>query len=119
MPIKPVMAPAVLDAAAFIASAWAPARVAITIHRQPLATYGRPIIYLKATDDPSGKEWAEHIEIGLSPSSHDRSCCYTRLLPIDDHSALLIYSDFNYPDKISGEPKKSVLVRKITVKAND
>lgn len=84
-----------------------------------LATYGRPIIYLKATDDPSGKEWAEHIEIGLSPSSHDRSCCYTRLLPIDDHSALLIYSDFNYPDKISGEPKKSVLVRKITVKAND
>lgn len=83
-----------------------------------LATYGRPVIYLKATDDPSGREWAEHIEIELSPSSHDRSCCYTRLLPIDDHSALLVYSDFNYPDP-SGEPKKSILVRKITVTLNN
>ena len=80
-----------------------------------LATYGRPVIYLKATDDPSGREWAEHIEIELSPSDHDRSCCYTRLLPIDDHSAFLVYSDFNYPDKVSGKPKKSMLVRKITV----
>ncbi len=80
-----------------------------------LATYGRPVIYLKATDDVSGREWTEHIEIELSPSTHDRSCCYTRILPIDDHSALLVYSDFNYPDKISGEPKKSILVRKITV----
>ena len=84
-----------------------------------LATYGRPVIYLKATDDPSGKEWAEHIEIELSPSAHDRSCCYTRILPIDDHNALLIYSDFNYPDKVSGEPKKSILVRKITVIMNN
>lgn len=80
-----------------------------------LATYGRPVIYLKATDDVSGREWSEHIEIELSPSDHDRSCCYTRILPIDDHSALLVYSDFNYPDKISGKPKKSILVRKITV----
>lgn len=83
-----------------------------------LATYGRPVIYLRATDDPSGREWAEHIEIELSPSAHDRSCCYTRILPIDDHSALLVHSDFNYPDP-SGEPKKSILVRRITVNMND
>jgi hypothetical protein len=80
-----------------------------------LATYGRPIIYLKATDDESGGEWTEHIEIGISPSDHDRSCCYTRLLPIDDKSALLVYSDFNFSEKASGEPKKSILVRKITI----
>ena len=80
-----------------------------------LATYGRPIIYLKATDDESGREWTEHIEIGISPSDHDRSCCYTRLLPIDDKGALLVYSDFNFPEKASGEPKKSILVRKITI----
>lgn len=79
-----------------------------------IATYGRPVIYLKATDDPSGLEWSEHVPIELSPSEHDRSCCYTRILPIDDHSALLAYSDFNYPDP-AGEPKKSILVRKITV----
>jgi hypothetical protein len=79
-----------------------------------IATYGRPVIYLKATDDPSGREWEEHIPIELSPSDHDRSCCYTRILPIDDHSALLAYSDFNYPDPC-GEPQKSILVRKITV----
>ena len=80
-----------------------------------LATYGRPGLFLRATDDPSGREWAEHIEIDLVPNSHDRSCYYTRLLPIDDHSALLVYSDFNYPDKVSGKPKKTVLARRITV----
>ena len=80
-----------------------------------LASYGRPGLFLRATDDPSGREWAEHQEIELVPHAHDRSCYYTRLLPIDDYSALLVYSDFNYPDKESGEPKKSVLVRKLRV----
>lgn len=80
-----------------------------------LATYGRPRLFLRATDDPSGREWAEHIEIELVPDAHDRSCYYTRILPLDDSNALLVYSDFNYPDRYSGEPKKSILVRKLTV----
>ena len=80
-----------------------------------LATYGRPRLFLRATDDPSGREWAEHIEIELVPDAHDRSCYYTRLLPIDDYSAWIVYSDFNYPDVITGVPKKSIIVRKITV----
>ena len=80
-----------------------------------LATYGRPRLFLRATDDPSGREWAEHIEIELVPDAHDRSCYYTKILPLDDSNALLVYSDFNYPDRYSGEPKKSILVRKLTV----
>ena len=87
-----------------------------------LASYGRPRMHLRATGDPSGLAWEAPIEIPMTlpfeedPSVHHTrtSCFYTRLLPLDDTSALMVYTDFHYPDE-NGDPRKSVLVRTIRV----
>ena len=85
-----------------------------------LATYGRPGLFVKFSGDEAGMVWSDPIEIKLAtntkdPSCYDRSCYYTRILPLDDNSALMVYSDFNYPENGVGESKKSILVRKLTV----
>jgi hypothetical protein len=85
-----------------------------------IASYGRPGLFVKVSGDESGMVWSDPIEIKLATnlseeSCYDRSCYYTRLLPLDDHSALLVYSDFNYPENGVGESQKSILVRKLTV----
>ena len=80
-----------------------------------LATYGRPKLFVRATSDPSGKTWDEPRRIELSDDTKERaSCCYTALLPLDAHTALLAYSDFYYPNA-EGIPVKSMMTRKITV----
>jgi hypothetical protein len=83
-----------------------------------LATYGRPGLYLKATGDPHGIEWCEHIQIDLTPGESDLSCYYTQLLPIDACTALLVYSEFYRPDD-SGVPKKSIMARTVNVVVED
>ncbi len=83
-----------------------------------LSTYGRPGLYMRTTSDPTGQIWKEHIQIPLSPSvtMADLSCYYTHMIALDDHTALLIYSDFNHPDLDDGQGvRKSILVRKITI----
>jgi len=42
------------------------------------------------------------------------SCSYTDMIALDECTALLIYSDFNYPDE-NGIPRKSILTRKIHI----
>lgn len=84
-----------------------------------LASYGRPFLRVRATDDPSGLVWQEPIEIPLSkaPTAEamfDSSCFYTGILPLSDTEAMLVYSDFKYPNE-DGIPVKSVLQRRITV----
>lgn len=78
-----------------------------------LAVFGRPELFIRASADPSGLEWDEPIEIELTPDTSDRSCYYTKMLPLDDSSVLLIYTDFNYPDE-NGKKQKTVLVRKVS-----
>lgn len=79
-----------------------------------LASYGRPGLYLRATADSSGREWDDRITI-VEPGDLGRdTCSYTDLCPLSDHEALLVYSDFNYPD-LDGAPVKTILVRKVTV----
>lgn len=83
-----------------------------------LASYGRPRLKIRATSDPSGMHWENPIELPLSnPAETDfwkRSCFYTGLLSLSDREALLIYTDFRYPNG-EGIGVKSILVRKITV----
>lgn len=82
-----------------------------------LASYGRPGLYLRATADPSGKEWDDHIT--LMPKELWReypigSCCYTSMVALDDKTALLAYSDF----RVCGEDgvlHKCIMARKIEV----
>jgi hypothetical protein len=75
-----------------------------------LATYGRPGIFVRATGDPSGLNWEKPISVLLQGGS----CCYTSMLPLDDHTALMVYSDQGYPNA-NGEPVRTVLVRTISV----
>lgn len=79
-----------------------------------LSAYGRPGLYLRATNDPSGKTWNTRSAV-IEPLAHQTdTCSYSDLLTISNHEALLAYSNFNCPNE-SGDPCKTILVRKITV----
>ena len=85
-----------------------------------IATYGRPGLYLKVTDDPSGLRWEDPIEIPLAEGKEWRSCYYTDLLKLDDNSYLFAYTDFHQPlEDGSGEEGKAIMVRRITVTMNE
>ena len=83
-----------------------------------LASYGRPVLKLRATSDEKGEAWEAPITLPLSEAGDSPekrlSCCYTGMLELSDTSALLIYSDFHYPNE-DGIPVKTILTRKITV----
>ena len=86
-----------------------------------LASYGRPELRLRATADPAGMAWEDPITIPLSDFEGNTnivrsnvSCFYTRFVPIDDHSALWVYTEFLRPNE-NGDPAKAVLVRTVTV----
>lgn len=97
-----------------------------------LAAYGRPGIYVRPIDSKDGLTWGEPIEImtpndrsGLMNNPPERpdfheyvgSCCNVDLKAISDNQALLVYSDFYYPDKTGRTNKKvkTILSRIITV----
>lgn len=81
-----------------------------------LASYGRPGLFVRATDDPSGMRWEAPIE--LMPYDAEQtfksSCSYTDLLEVDDRTALMAYTDFKVDDG-TGTLRKTVLVRTIHV----
>ncbi len=78
-----------------------------------LSTYGRPTMRLKSTADPAGLDWKRALEIRLT-GGNKTSCYYTDLLPLDEYTALWIYTDFNYENE-DGDGVKTVLVRTVTV----
>lgn len=97
-----------------------------------LAAYGRPGIYIRASEDPSGVKWNKPIEI-MTPNDRSHlmnmpperptfhqwvgSCCNVDLKPIGPNQAILAYSDFFYPDQSGKTTKKlkTILTRIITV----
>ena len=90
-----------------------------------IASYGRPILKVRATSDPSGVDWEPPIVLPLTVSDdpnenkkpwgkRQQSCFYTGLLDMGDDSVILVYSDFHYPNP-EGVQVKSIMVRKITV----
>lgn len=83
-----------------------------------LAGYGRPQLRIRATADPAGLVWEDPITVPLSAPAgtgpFQTSCFYTGFLPVDDNSALWVYTDFQNLNE-DGEPAKAVLVRKVTV----
>ena len=83
-----------------------------------LAGYGRPDLRLRATGDPAGMVWEDPIRMDIYGMKMEdfmqRSCFYTKFLPVDDHTALWAYTDFQYPNA-DGEPARAVLVRTVTV----
>ena len=94
-----------------------------------LAIYGRPGIYVRATDDPSAMKWEDPVEVmtpndrsGLMneppvrPDFHQwaGSCCNCSILSLDDSHAMIAYSDF-YHLCDDGVRRKSIKTRIVTV----
>jgi len=86
------------------------------------ASYGRPGVYLRWTEDESALVWNEPISLGINNDVKDMlkaTCGYTSLVALDDNTALVFYTDFNYPSLTDGSKTvKTLLVRKITVNKN-
>lgn len=94
-----------------------------------LLCYARPGMFVQGCDDGHGLRWTDPITV-MTPEDRsslanipikdplfhewDGSCNNPTLLPLDDHSALLFYSDFYYPDP-TGVKRKTILCRKLTV----
>jgi len=82
-----------------------------------LASYGRPGFYLRASFDPSALKWEDPIELVHAPegrASLAATCSYSDLMPLDERTAGLIYTDFTLKDE-NGIARKTVLFRTITV----
>ena len=80
-----------------------------------LASYGRPSLKVRATADPTGMQWEEPIMlIDCEETREGISCCYTKMLELDDHSVLLIHSHFQWPHP-GGDVARAILVRRLTV----
>jgi hypothetical protein len=76
-----------------------------------LALYGRPGIYLRATDDPEARVWEDRVTV-LEPDV--KSCCNASLLVTGENTAAVVYSHFTYPDR-DGVPRKTILFRTVEV----
>lgn len=80
-----------------------------------LASYGRPGVFLRATDDPAGLKWEASFDLGVPEKD---SCCYTSMMAVSDNEALLAYSHFRVPDP-AGVPVKTLLLRRVRVSVKD
>lgn len=95
-----------------------------------LAIYGRPGIFVRGTADPSGIEWEDEIEVMTPedrsalgntkiegrPTFHqwEGSCCNCDIVAISENEAVIIYSDFYYPDE-TGLKRKTIITQTVTV----
>lgn len=83
-------------------------------------TSGRPGIQLRFNLNGDGIAWTEPIDMlpfigedGKIYSTRE-TCGYTDMLPIDDNSFYIVYSDFLKKDR-EGNERKSIIIRKIEV----
>jgi hypothetical protein len=85
-----------------------------------LASYGQSggpaSIAVRATTDPAGLDWQAPVPARFSPPAPGawNSCGHTEMVALDDQTALLVYSDFSYPDE-HGVKRKTILTRRIRV----
>lgn len=76
-----------------------------------IAGYGRPGLFIRPYING---EWHDRIAV-VEPMDYQKdTCSYCALIETGPCTALVFYSDFNYPDS-NGIPRKSILVREITV----
>lgn len=85
-----------------------------------LSSYGRPGVFLRATDDPAGLAWEDPVDLDAGADTGRTifdliTCSYTAMQPLSESSALLIYSHFKYPNA-DGVPVKTILSRRIHIK---
>jgi len=78
-----------------------------------LAGYGRPGLFLRPFLDGA---WHDRIAV-VEPAQYQKdTCSYCALIAVGADTALVFYSDFNYPDA-DGVPRKSIMVREVFAEA--
>jgi hypothetical protein len=79
-------------------------------------SYGRPGAVMRFSADGTGASWSEPVDLVpvRSEDIQGDSCGYTSLLPLSDDSFLIAYSWFKRPGS-DGQPRKALLVRRVTV----
>lgn len=83
---------------------------------------GRPGVQLRFNFDGTAENWTEPIDmlpfmIDERNYIRDASCGYTGLLPVDENTFLMVYSDFYEQDK-QGNTRKAIKVREIVINHN-
>jgi len=78
-----------------------------------LAGYGRPGLFIRPYQN--GK-WHDRITVVEPMEYQTDTCSYCALQKISPDTALVFYSDFNYPDA-KGVPRKSIMMRKVFTEA--
>jgi len=79
-----------------------------------LAAYGRPGLFLRAAADPAGREWGARVPVPLAGAADGGTCSYADLIALDGRRALIVYSDFAFPDR-AGRPCKTILARTVGI----
>jgi len=77
--------------------------------------YGRPGVHLRAACDPEGRKWGDRVEIipcERQDGASNPTCANSGILALNANTALVTYSDFEYPNP-DGVPVKTILARKV------
>lgn len=83
-----------------------------------IASYGRPGLYAAISSDPGIGAYERKLEIVPPGPYQTETCSYSALLALDEQTALIVYSDFNYPDK-QGNRCKTIMSRTIKIELQD
>jgi hypothetical protein len=78
-----------------------------------LVAYGRPGLFVRASSDPAGRVWGDRVAVVEPRALQTDSCSYSDLVVLDERTAMIAYSHFNYPGP-DGLLHKTILVRTIT-----
>jgi len=81
-----------------------------------LAAYGRPGLFVRATNDPSAKTWGPRAAVVDPAPDGPDTCAYSCLLPVDGRTALIAYSDFRHIGE-DDQMHKSIKVREIAIQS--
>lgn len=76
-----------------------------------IATFGRPGLYMRATDQADGSGFGERaVIVEQRERGNDKTCAYSSMQPLTDNTFLLAYSKFDMPNG-DDIPCKTILSR--------
>jgi hypothetical protein len=78
-----------------------------------LASYGRPGLFVRACADPSGQTWSERVAVVEPLAYQTDTCSYSDMVALDDRTALIVYSNFQWPNP-KGIDCKTIMTRTVT-----
>lgn len=85
-----------------------------------LLSYGRPGVWLSASPDGSGRDWAEPMaiienQVSIPNQYPQDSCSYTDMIEIEPGRVIMVYSDFKHRNA-AGETCKAIKIVEIRLR---